>query len=410
MEKGSTSNNHLLLLIEKYMNNNCSKEELEQILNGAIKESDELFEALKFQWSTLEENALPGDSHWDKLFSSMMDHAKEATLSEQQQSKEKRASETYLIGGSRRRWMVRIAAAAVVFFGLFATIFLISRHDHQQIAQHARNKPSMDDIAPGGNRAILTLANGKKIILDTASNGTVAQQGGIKVIKIGGQLSYSLKSNSPEVLYNTITTPKGGQYQLTLSDGSRVWLNAASSLHFPAAFSGKERKVELTGEGYFEVAHNKEKPFIVTANNMDVQVLGTRFNINAYSDENSIKTTLLEGSVRISKGNTTRIMIPGDQASMDNLTGEITIKKDADLDEAVAWKNGKFIFQSADIKSIMRQLEKWYDVNVVYDRNVTDEEFVGSISRQVNISQILDMLKKAGSIDFVIKGRTVIVK
>lgn len=392
------------------MNNNCSKEELEQILNGAIKESDELFDALKFQWSTLEENALPGDPHWDKLFSSMMDHSKEATLPEQQQSKEKRASETYLIGGSRRRWMVRVAAAAVVFFGLFATIFLISRHDHQQIAQHTGNKPSMDDIAPGGNRAILTLANGKKIVLDTASNGTLAQQGGIKVIKIGGQLSYSLKSNSPEVLYNTITTPKGGQYQLTLSDGSRVWLNAASSLHFPAAFSGKERKVELTGEGYFEVAHNKEKPFIVTANNMNVQVLGTRFNINAYSDENSIKTTLLEGSVRISKGNTTRIMIPGDQASMDNLTGEITIKKDADLDEAVAWKNGKFIFQSADIKSIMRQLEKWYDVNVVYERNVTNEEFVGSISRQVNISQILDMLKKAGSIDFVIKGRTVIVK
>jgi transmembrane sensor len=311
-------------------------------------------------------------------------------------------------------WFVRIAAASVILI-LLAGIFYFNKNGRNDNDLVKRRVPSLlkNDLPPGGNKAILTLANGSKIILDSAQNGILSSQGNIKIIKLdNGQLAYDKSgvTNSSEVLYNTIATPKGGRYELTLSDGSKVWLNAASSLHFPTAFSGKERKVELTGEGYFEVAHNKEKPFIVTANNMDVRVLGTHFNINAYSDENSIKTTLLEGSVKVSKGNTSRIMVPGDQASMENLTGEITVKKDADLDEAVAWKNGKFIFQSADIKSIMRQLEKWYDVNVVYDKNVTNEEFIGSISRQVNISQILDMLKKAGSVDFEIKGRTVMVK
>jgi ferric-dicitrate binding protein FerR (iron transport regulator) len=329
---------------------------------------------------------------------------------EEKQTNKETTPKIYDIRGSGRLWIIRIAAAAVVIFGLFTTIFLLSRPHHPQIAQHPGSKLPFNDIAPGGNKAILTLADGKNIVLDTASNGTLAQQGGIKVIKTGAQLNYSSGINPAEVLYNTVTTPKGGQYQLTLSDGSRVWLNAASSLHFPTAFSGKERKVELTGEGYFEVAKNKEKPFIVTANNTSIEVLGTHFNVNAYSDENSIKTTLLEGSVKVSKGNAGTLIVPGEQARVNNFSGDITVKKDVDLDETVAWKNGKFVFQSEDIKSIMRQLERWYDVNVVYSKNVTDEEFIGSISRQVNISEILEMLEKAGSVYFEIKGRTIIVK
>jgi len=410
MEQTGTPNNDLLLLIEKYVKNNYSKEDLQQIVESAKEGSDELLEALKLQWSSVKENALPDDGDWNKLFSAMMARAKEVELLEEKQTKEETPPKIYHIRGSQRRWMIRIAAAAVVIFGLFTIIFLHSKHDHQQIAQENPVKPLLHDIAPGGNKAILTLADGKKIVLDTASNGTLAQQGGIKVIKTGAQLNYSSSSNPAEVLYNTITTPKGGQYQLTLSDGSKVWLNAASSLHFPTAFSGKERKVELTGEGYFEVTKNKEKPFIVSANNTSIEVLGTHFNINAYSDEKSIKTTLLEGSVKVSKGNVITLIAPGEQARVNNLSGDITVKKDVDLDEAVAWKNGKFVFQSEDIKSIMRQLERWYDVNVVYGKNVTDEEFIGSISRQVNISQILEMLEKAGSVDFEIKGRTIIVK
>ena len=319
------------------------------------------------------------------------------------------AAEDSRIRRMPQRWW---AAAAILLLLASGSYFFLGRqHPKTEVAVIKKDVP-VNDVAPGGNKAVLTLANGSTIILDNAQNGTLSSQGNIKIIKLDdGQLAYD-RSGVPgnaEVLYNTISTPKGGQYQLTLSDGSKVWLNAESSLRFPAAFSGKERKVELTGEGYFEVAHNAAKPFIVTKNDVEIEVLGTHFNVNAYEDENMIRTTLLEGSVKVNRGNASALITPGEQARINNSTGEITVKEEVDLDEAVAWKNGKFIFNDADIKSIMRQLEKWYDVSVIYDKEVPDEEFVGSVSRDVNISQILEMLEKTGSVNFEIKGRTIIV-
>ena len=327
-------------------------------------------------------------------------------------------TETTPVRRMSKKW-IGVAAASVIIL-LLAGVFYLTKTEATQnrLVKNERASSSLkNDILPGGNKALLTLADGSTIILDSAQNGTLSNQGNIKIIKLDdGQLAYdkSAVSGSTEVLYNTISTPKGGQYQLTLSDGSKVWLNAASSLRFPATFSGNERKVELTGEGYFEVAHNPSKPFIVTKNNVEIKVLGTHFNVNAYDDEDVIKTTLLEGSVRVTKGNKSTLITPGEQAVVSNSSStmfSINVKKDVDLDEAVAWKNGKFIFQDADIKSIMRQLEHWYDVSVIYDdKEVTNEEFVGSISRNVNISQILQMLEKTGAVKFEITGRTVIVK
>jgi ferric-dicitrate binding protein FerR (iron transport regulator) len=207
-----------------------------------------------------------------------------------------------------------------------------------------------------------------------------------------------------------MSTPVGRQYELMLADGSRVWLNAASSITFPTSFSTSERRVQITGEAYFEVAHDKSRPFHVSVNGLDVQVLGTHFNINSYDNEPAIKTTLLEGEVKVTKGNSSILIAPGEQAVAMNTSNSLSIKNGVDLDKVMAWKNGKFVFQDANIKEIMRQLERWYGITVSYSENATDEEFVGVISRNVNLSQILEMLKKTGRVSFDIQDKNVIVK
>jgi transmembrane sensor len=309
-----------------------------------------------------------------------------------------------------RRW---VAAAAIFIIVLGAGGYFILHKTPDKIAKTENILPQnkKTDIAPGGNKAVLTLANGSTIILDSAQNGTLSSQGNIKIIKLDdGQLAYdkSAVSGNTELLYNTISTPKGGQYQLTLSDGSKVWLNAASSLRFPASFSDDERKVELTGEGYFEVAHNAAKPFIVTKNNVEIKVLGTHFNVNAYDDENSMKVTLLEGSVKVSKGNESTVISPGQQARISNLEKKIDVKKNVDLDEVIAWKNGLFQFDQANIKTIMRQIARWYDVDVVFEGKIPEVLFGGKISRDVNVSQVLKVLQEGG-IHFRVEGKKIIV-
>ncbi|MEO9022859.1 MAG: FecR domain-containing protein [Ginsengibacter sp.] len=313
----------------------------------------------------------------------------------------------------RRVWMV--AASALIILASGILYFYVNKNQsHLDSGNVVKNAVLKNDIAPGGNKAILTLANGSTIVLDSAQNGTLTQQGSAKVVKLDdGKLVYREDENSSAVAiqYNTITTPRGGQYQLILADGSKVWLNAASSIRFPTAFTGKEREVQITGEAYFEVAHNADMPFHVKVNNMDVAVLGTHFNINAYNDEGVMKTTLLEGSVKVSEGNENVLIKPGEQAQIKKSSDKIIVKKDVDMEEVVAWKNGKFIFQDADIRSIMRQLERWYNITTVsYEGNVTNEEFVGVISRDVNVSQILSMLQSTGTVKFEVEGRKIIVK
>jgi ferric-dicitrate binding protein FerR (iron transport regulator) len=276
---------------------------------------------------------------------------------------------------------------------------------HQPKKQIAR----VHDIAPGGNKAILTLADGSMIDLRAAKNGKLAKQGDMVINKnADGQIVYANSENnasSQNTGFNIATTPRGGQFQLVLADGTKVWLNAASSIKYPVVFNGNERKVELTGEAYFEVAHDKEKPFRVISNGQEVEVLGTHFNINAYHDEKSAKTTLLEGSVRISSEGKNKMLKPGEQAHFEN--GDILIA-DVDVNEVVAWKNGFFQFKDDNIRDIMRQLGRWYDVDIKYEGNLPDREFSGTLSRNANLSQMLDILSFK-KIHFRIEGKTIIV-
>ncbi|WP_161596895.1 FecR family protein [Chitinophaga vietnamensis] len=249
------------------------------------------------------------------------------------------------------------------------------------------------DPAPGGNRAVLTLADGSTIVLDSAHDGVLSQQGGTKVIKLAsGKLAYNTDGTSGPVQYNTITTPNGGQYHIELPDGSHVWLNAASSLRFPASMNGTSRMVELTGEAYFDVAASAGKPFSVKMRGGTVDVLGTQFNVNAYAEEAAVKTTLLKGAVRINGMNGALQLSPGQQGQLIPGANPL-LAQHADIEQAVAWKNGYFQFDGNSLPELMRQIARWYDLSVVYVGQVPDHEFTGKISRAVYLSEVLKALE-----------------
>lgn len=253
-------------------------------------------------------------------------------------------------------------------------------------------------VLPGGNKAYLTLADGSKIVLNDARTGKLATQSGIQVTKAkDGMLVYQFKDKSQKnsgQQYNTITTPAGGQYQLVLSDGTKVWLNATSALKFPAHFSADKREVELTGEAYFEVHKNAAAPFIVNVADQQVLVLGTHFNIKAYADESIVKTSLLEGRVNISSAGQTAVLLPGQEA-VNKHNGQIRVAS-ADVEESIAWKNGLFKFNNASIEDVMRQVARWYNIKVTYEGALPVRQFTGTVSRQVSIKEMLDMLRYTG--------------
>lgn len=324
----------------------------------------------------------------------------------------------------KRFSIIRVAAAAVILITLGAAAFLYLKNTSETTLAKTDNKQLINDVAPGGNKAVLTLADGSEIILDNAQNGALSQQGNTKILKLdAGQLSYKTdgtKTNG-EVLYNTIATPRGGQYQIILPDGSTVWLNAASSLRFPTAFVGKQRTVELTGEAYFEVkplspptGGEQKMPFIVHVNTpsgdggMDVQVLGTHFNVMAYTEEDAVRTTLLEGAVKVTKGAAVGLLKPGQQAKLNKTAGNIKISE-ADVEEVMAWKNGLFLFNNEGIKTIMRQISRWYDVDISFEGNIPDKNFTGQISRNNNLSQVLKMLELTKEAHFKITGKNITV-
>lgn len=393
-------NNRLKDLIEKYIANTCTRKELEQLLVMIENETDTeaITQTLKDHWERSGQKNALRESELDVKFALLMQDARhEAPVISMLSTKKE------------RRKNIRYAAAAIIICMLSVSVyFLFKPQPARQISKTENIKSPANDVTPGGNKAILTLANGTSIILDSAANGTLTTQGNSKILKLNGMLSYNtLKNKSSEVLYNTISTPRGGQYELMLSDGSKVWLNAASSLRFPASFVGKERKVELLGEAYFEVAKNAAMPFKVKVHGMEVEVLGTHFNINSYDNESMIRTTLLEGSVKINKNNSSSLLKPGQQAQM-NKAGEIKIINNVDVEEAIAWKEGKFQFDKADIHDIMRQLARWYDVDVEYKGTVSSH-FGGTISRDVNLSQVLNMLHLTGEVNFQIQDKKVVV-
>jgi ferric-dicitrate binding protein FerR (iron transport regulator) len=279
-----------------------------------------------------------------------------------------------------------------------------------------------NDILPGYNKAILTLADGSKISLDDAANGLLASQGNIAITKTdNGQIVYERnnidrsKFMSNRSAINTIQTPKGGKYQIRLPDGSKVWLNSASTLSYPTTFSGNERKVQLKGEAYFEISTNKNVPFRVESDNQIVEVLGTHFNINSYDDEDYVKTTLLEGSVKVilssnpNEVSKTKLLKPGEQSLTKSSQSGIRVEN-ADTEKAVAWKNGYFKFRNTPIKEIMREIERWYDVELVYEGKIPSDEFTGYISNDVKISAVLKIMEESGGVKFSVKGKKLKVK
>ncbi|HEY0055585.1 MAG TPA: FecR domain-containing protein [Pedobacter sp.] len=266
-----------------------------------------------------------------------------------------------------------------------------------------------DDALPGTDRAYLKLDNGESILLTPSGTQTLALQGGTRVLKQSGQLSYNVSTSakSKQATFNTLTIPRGGKFQLILPDGSKVWMNSASSLRFPTAFNGRDRRVVLSGEAYFEVAKSKTLPFIVETNGMEVKVLGTHFNVAAYHDDEIIKTTLLEGSVQVGKNSQKVLLSPGKESTLIKASGTMKVA-DANLAEALAWKNELFVFKNADIKLVMRQLSRWYDMDVVFKDDV-NTQLNGMISRNTNLSGVIKILQLSGGAHFKINGNLITV-
>ncbi len=390
------------LLVEKFFSNKCTEEEKYELMKWADIASDsELEDFLHHSWKNLDTIHEMPEEMSQRILASIF-------------TKNEEVEEILKEETSSKFWKIsfRMAATIAIIFsvGLFAwfqynTVHLRNENRLVQVKEFEKN-----DILPGTNKAILTFDDGSKVILDTSKNGNLAKQGATNILKPEkGQLVYqSNKVTSNRPMYNTVTTPNGGQYQIVLSDGTKVWMNAASSLRFPMVFVGKERKVEMTGEVYFEVAKNAKMPFKVITNGQEVEVLGTHFNVMAYQNEKAIKTTLLEGSVKVTKDNHSAVLQPGQQSKVGFTNGIFRTLNDVSLDEELAWKNGNFQFNNTSLETIMRQLERWYDVEVQYIGKVPDEHFTGKLPRNTNLSNVLKILSMS-EIQFKIEGKKIII-
>ncbi|MBZ4189376.1 FecR family protein [Niabella beijingensis] len=343
------------------------------------------------------------------LETAMMDEWNAGAYEEERDGQLGTAIEVYVLKNIRNTAVVprtykmkwwRIAAVFMLFFlaGGAGIYFFNAPGKTSQVV-------SGKDIAPGTSRAVLKLANGKEIFLDS-TQGTIAANNGQEVNNDSGLLHYEGKSTVAE--YHTLTTPRGGQYQMQLPDGTKVWLNATSSITYPTAFLDKQRNVTITGEVYFEVAKDAAKPFVVDVNGTSsVEVLGTHFNVNAYTDEPGVATTLLEGAVKVTAGSKIQLLAPGQQALVTG--NSIRWNRAVNTGEVIAWKEGVFRFENADIASIMRQLARWYDVDVTYRGNKTDEYFNATIPKNVPVSKVLKLLELTGLVHFKIDGNKIVV-
>lgn len=412
-------------LFLKLLNNTCSDEEAALIVDLLADENNQAF------FNQLIQEQLEKDFNEQALSEIMrgrLDGQLKIILSQAVKPKKNHPS---IYGMSRKR-LSFAAAILLISFTTGLCYFLINKKDIQNTIVGHSTLP----ILPGTNKAVLTLANGRQIVLDDMANGKIAQQAAMRIEKTkDGQLVYEADSQSlsgddvpgKSELFNTISTPKGGQYQVVLPDGTKVWLNAASSLKFPAVFNDIERKVELSGEAYFEVARIsarslakgnkglKNVPFIVVSNHQKIEVLGTHFNVNAYADEPDTKTTILEGSVQVSAGSfiaaeehalITKALKAGEQSQ---ISGEELVISHGNAESAIAWKSGKFQFENEPIESVMRKIARWYDVDIDYRGNMDKKIFSGTISKYDDVKEVLKMLQLTGTVNFKINERRIIV-
>lgn len=402
-------------LYNKYVQNKCTQQELDALINelgfiGENVQDDTITQLFNATWDGLE--VFPDKYQLPEL-----------------PLPQAIACETPVVNmyPVKRRWG-QVAAAASILLVLGVAAYWVVRTRETKPATTTAS--TIKDISPGGNKAILTLADNSTIVLDSAANGKLAQQGQATITKSGdGQLSYSSPSNEGKqrdakmLLFNTLRTPRGGQYQLVLPDGSKVWLNAASAITYPTSFTGKERKISIDGEAYLEVVHNAKMPFIVELpsgnpppaagargglkpQRSQIEVLGTHFNVHAYSDEALEKITLIEGRVKVSKQQSV-ILKPGEQAVL-SAHSPLTINHTPDIEEVLAWKNGLFNFNNTDIESIMKQVERWYDVEVVYEGAKPEGHFRGKVPRNVMAGEMLKIIEASG-IHFRIENKKIII-
>lgn len=409
----STQNNRLQYLVQQYLNDKSTAEELAEFWQQVSQLKDEtvIQTELEVFWArSAAGNKVPAVG-WEQVL-------------QQVYSKAEPIMQQPVAIPLWRRPLFRWAAAAVVILSLgVAGWWLLNNNKTVSTPGDLATTTIQDVPAPQNNRAAITLSNGQTVYLDSAGNGALASQGSVQVVKLAdGQIAY--KGAATELVYNTLTNPRGSRVlDMTLSDGSRIWLNAGSSITYPVAFVGNDRKVEVKGEVYFEVAHDASKPFKVQHGSMNVEVLGTHFNVNAYDDEPDVKVTLLEGSVKVVKRETANgkenqiILKPGEQA-IDNCrllplqSGtdcRLAINYSPDLQQTMAWKNGLFSFTGADLATVMRQLSRWYNVDVKYEGQIPARKFSGEITHDLTLSQLMNGLQSLG-IKFIIQGRTMIVQ
>jgi transmembrane sensor len=380
-------------LLEKYMTGTASEEEAADLFEELGRGEDtEGWAGLIAEITT---TASPDPQYdairWEPVINRILGRQEQAAVGEAAGVAGR--SRGKVAGMRPLRWLV--AASAVILLALGGLYLTQTHHSAPPVI-------AVSDRQPGGNRATLILSGGQTILLDSATNGTLARQGGSKVTKLQNGLIIYAGNAKGEIMYNTLTTPRGGQYQVTLPDGTRVWLNASSSIHYPTAFTGKKRAVDITGEAYFQVAPHPGVPFTVTARHQLIEEIGTHFDVNAYTDETELRTTLLEGAVRVGG----IVLQPGEQAiQQPDVPGARVIT--VDTAAAVAWKNGLFDFNQVGIAELMRQLARWYDVEIVYEGGkIPDEHFYGAIGRDLTLAQVLAGLEQT-HVHFRIEGRTI---
>ncbi|MFT3702124.1 MAG: DUF4974 domain-containing protein [Agriterribacter sp.] len=399
----------LQYLYQQFLNDAASPEELREFWQAidAMKEDDPIKAVIFQQYGEKMPSAIQQRlPDWNNALTKILDTPQESTR--------------LVIKPWRNKWYWA-AAALLIMIGA-GTMYYMLHNSREQLPQtvKAENNRYKNDIPPGRSGAILTLSDGSTVNLDTAQQGLLAVQGSTKLTSANGVISYEkTHASGSEPLYNIVNTPRGRQFKIVLSDGSQVWLNAASSIRYPAVFEGAQRKVQITGEAYFEVAPvyakstNKKIPFIVqfttpSGYSGEVNVLGTHFNVNAYAEENAVKTTLLEGSVKVLLDNNESAMLqPGEQVGISK-NGKMKVSADVDVDAVMAWKNGYFSFNKTDMATLMREISRWYDVEIEYAGAIPDRKFGGEISRSSNASDVLKIMEES-KVFFKIEGKKIIV-
>lgn len=391
-------------LIEKYLTDDLSQQEL-QLLWSALEEPENKevwMEMIGNVWENPVYHGLSDDHIKEKALDRLRPFLTQAATSPLIPNKKALVVRWLARGGA---WW---AAAVFVLMCCVGGYLLFFNQRQPQPAAGTGSIVAKNDVAPGSNKALLTLSDGSTVALDSAGNQLI-RQGATTIRQHNGLLQYKAQDAESRIAYNTLTTPRGGQFKIVLPDGTRVWLNAASSIRYPIAFTQNERRVNITGEAYFEVAGNAAKPFMVDVNgSAEVEVLGTHFNINAYKDEAAINTTLLEGKVRVNTNQQPGVILkPGQQASLST-NGTLQVSRDVDTAQVIAWKDGWFQFHMANLPEVMRQISRWYDVEVSYKGDITDAVFEGRIQRNLTLAQMLKILEKY-HVRFHVEGKAITV-